>query len=115
MPYEGGRSEEAFVAYLNEQCGTHRAVGGGLNDQVCSGIVLVYLVVYWFDITGLGWAPGGIRRVGRKILRGYWSSTEHYPPGSIPYRFHGRREGQVLYPCDAKSRGQQRGLSGERI
>jgi len=31
--YEGGRSEEAFVSYLNEKCGTHRAVGGGLNDQ----------------------------------------------------------------------------------
>jgi len=34
--YEGGRSEDAFVAFLNEKCGTHRAVGGGLNDQVGS-------------------------------------------------------------------------------
>jgi protein disulfide-isomerase A6 len=33
--YEGGRTEDDFVAYLNEKCGTHRAVGGGLNDQVC--------------------------------------------------------------------------------
>ena len=32
--YTGGRSEDAFVAYLNEKCGTHRSVGGGLNDQV---------------------------------------------------------------------------------
>ena len=32
--YEGGRTEEAFVSFLNEKCGTHRAVGGGLNDQV---------------------------------------------------------------------------------
>lgn len=31
--YEGGRSEEAFVSFLNDKCGTHRAVGGGLNDQ----------------------------------------------------------------------------------
>ncbi|KAI9566788.1 thioredoxin-like protein [Boletus coccyginus] len=31
--YEGGRSEEAFVTFLNERCGTHRAVGGGLNDE----------------------------------------------------------------------------------
>jgi len=30
--YEGGRSEEAIVEFLNEKCGTHRAVGGGLND-----------------------------------------------------------------------------------
>ena len=32
MAYEGGRSEQAFVNFLNEKCGTHRAVGGGLND-----------------------------------------------------------------------------------
>ncbi|KAJ7650246.1 protein disulfide isomerase [Roridomyces roridus] len=31
--YEGGRSEFDFVAYLNQKCGTHRAVGGGLNDE----------------------------------------------------------------------------------
>ncbi|KAH8826631.1 protein disulfide isomerase [Flagelloscypha sp. PMI_526] len=31
--YESGRSEEDFVSYLNEKCGTHRAVGGGLSDS----------------------------------------------------------------------------------
>jgi len=31
--YEGGRDEAAFVNFLNEKCGTHRAVGGGLNDK----------------------------------------------------------------------------------
>jgi len=30
--YDGGRSEQAFIDFLNEKCGTHRAVGGGLND-----------------------------------------------------------------------------------
>jgi protein disulfide-isomerase A6 len=34
--YDGDRTEDEIVAYLNEKCGTHRAVGGGLNDQVCS-------------------------------------------------------------------------------
>ena len=29
--YEGGRSEDAFVQYLNTNSGTHRAVGGGLD------------------------------------------------------------------------------------
>ena len=33
--YEGARTEDGIVAYLNEKCGTQRAVGGGLNDQVC--------------------------------------------------------------------------------
>ena len=34
--YEGDRREADIVAYLNEKCGTNRAVGGGLNDQVCN-------------------------------------------------------------------------------
>lgn len=32
--YDGGRTEADFVAFLNEKCGTNRAVGGGLNDEV---------------------------------------------------------------------------------
>ncbi len=35
IDYEGGRQEADFVQFLNEKCGTYRAVGGGLNDQVC--------------------------------------------------------------------------------
>ncbi|KAJ7475860.1 thioredoxin-like protein [Mycena latifolia] len=31
--YEGGRSEADFVEFLNQKCGTYRAVGGGLSDQ----------------------------------------------------------------------------------
>ena len=31
-PYEAGRSEAAFVKFLNEKAGTNRAVGGGLNE-----------------------------------------------------------------------------------
>ncbi|KAJ5177838.1 Thioredoxin [Penicillium coprophilum] len=30
--YSGPRSEEAFVKFINEKAGTHRAVGGGLNS-----------------------------------------------------------------------------------
>lgn len=32
--YEGARTEQAFVTFLNERCGTHRAIGGNLNDEV---------------------------------------------------------------------------------
>jgi len=31
VPYEGARSEQAFVEYLNGKAGTHRTVGGGLD------------------------------------------------------------------------------------
>ncbi|KIM24452.1 hypothetical protein M408DRAFT_331804 [Serendipita vermifera MAFF 305830] len=32
IEYDQARTEEAFVKYLNDHCGTNRAVGGGLND-----------------------------------------------------------------------------------
>ncbi|KAI9793861.1 MAG: Protein disulfide-isomerase-like 2-2 [Peltula sp. TS41687] len=31
--YKGGRSEKDFVAFVNQHAGTHRAVGGGLDDE----------------------------------------------------------------------------------
>lgn len=31
--YQGGRSESAFIEFLNEKCGTNRVSGGGINDQ----------------------------------------------------------------------------------
>ncbi|KAF8583726.1 protein disulfide isomerase [Ramaria rubella] len=31
--YEEGRTEKDFTDFLNEKCNTHRAVGGGLNEQ----------------------------------------------------------------------------------
>ncbi|KAH0585150.1 hypothetical protein H2248_008408 [Termitomyces sp. 'cryptogamus'] len=39
ITYDSIRTEAAFVAFLNEKCGTHRAVGGGLNDQVGTGFI----------------------------------------------------------------------------
>lgn len=40
IDYEGGRTEADFVAFLNEKCGTQRAVGGGLSDEVSNQIWL---------------------------------------------------------------------------
>ncbi len=44
MEYEGGRSEEDLVRYLNEKCVTERAVGGGLNEKVC--VIFFSLLVF---------------------------------------------------------------------
>ena len=33
VDYDGERTEEAFVEFLNEKCGTHRTVGGLLDDK----------------------------------------------------------------------------------
>jgi len=35
IEYDTGRDEAQFTEFLNKHCGTHRAVGGGLNDIVC--------------------------------------------------------------------------------
>ncbi|KAI0330762.1 protein disulfide isomerase [Cubamyces sp. BRFM 1775] len=34
IDYDGARTEEAFVEWLNEKCGTHRTIGGLLDDTV---------------------------------------------------------------------------------
>ena len=31
--YNGGRSEQDFIDFLNDKCGTNRVSGGGVNDQ----------------------------------------------------------------------------------
>lgn len=31
--YNGGRSEQDFIDFLNEKCGTNRIAGGGIDDQ----------------------------------------------------------------------------------
>ena len=46
--YDGSRTEQGFVDYLNEKSGTHRTVGGGLNDkagtiEVLNDIVAKYV------------------------------------------------------------------------
>ncbi|SGY83423.1 BQ5605_C009g05635 [Microbotryum silenes-dioicae] len=34
VDYQGARSEEAFLEFLNEKCGTHRLPGSALSDMV---------------------------------------------------------------------------------
>lgn len=53
-PYSGARSEEAFVKFVNEKAGTHRAVGGGLDSlagtiAVLDEIVTKNVVAQKFD------------------------------------------------------------------
>jgi len=52
ISYEGGRQEADFVEFLNEKCGTHRAVGGGLNDQAGRHLEFDALASKFFTATG---------------------------------------------------------------
>lgn len=64
QPYEGGRTEKDFVDYLNEKCGTHRAVGGGLNDEVWKTSCVLLSVL--MDVSG--WPSRQVRRIGTRVL-----------------------------------------------
>ena len=44
VAYSGARSEEAFVKFINEKAGTHRAVGGGLDNLAGTIAVLDEIV-----------------------------------------------------------------------
>ncbi|KAF8501647.1 disulfide isomerase [Russula emetica] len=50
--YEGGRQEADFVQFLNEKCGTYRAVGGGLNEQAGRHPEFDALASKFFTATG---------------------------------------------------------------
>ncbi|KAJ3500663.1 hypothetical protein NMY22_g19186 [Coprinellus aureogranulatus] len=41
--YSGGRTDAALVEFLNKKCGTHRAVGGGLNAEVSTPSLVMSL------------------------------------------------------------------------
>lgn len=49
--YDGGRSEQDFVTYLNEKSGTHRVVGGGL-DALAGTIDVLDIIVGKFTSGG---------------------------------------------------------------
>jgi len=90
IAYEGGRQEADFVEFLNEKCGTHRAVGGDLNDQAGRNLELDALASKFFTATGaardaiykeasvlaaeIGPAAAHYVRVMKKVING----TEDY-------------------------------------
>jgi len=47
--YEGPRSEEALVTFINEHAGTYRTVGGGLNTKAGTIEVLDTVITKWFS------------------------------------------------------------------
>ena len=46
VAYEGGRAENNFVDYINEKVGTHRVVGGGLNEKAAKNVQEQYAQYY---------------------------------------------------------------------
>ncbi|KAH7907705.1 protein disulfide isomerase [Hygrophoropsis aurantiaca] len=70
--YEGGRTEAAFVEFLNERCGTQRAVGGGLNDAAGRVPALDALAQQFFA------ASGAARDAVLAEAKAAYDGTSHY-------------------------------------
>ena len=76
VDYNGGRSEADFVAYLNEHCGTHRAVGGGLNDEAGRNSSLDELAIKFFTATGA--ARGLVYDEAKTVASEVGVAASHY-------------------------------------
>ncbi|KAN0139038.1 thioredoxin protein disulfide isomerase [Lactarius tabidus] len=76
IAYEGGRGEADFVEFLNEKCGTHRAVGGGLNDQAGRTPLFDSLASKFFVATGA--ARHAVYREAVSIGQQIGPAADHY-------------------------------------
>ncbi|KAF8135066.1 thioredoxin-like protein [Boletus edulis] len=76
--YEGARTEEAFVTFLNERCGTHRAVGGhgGLNDE--AGRLAELDSVAQKFLAAVGDARDAIFKEAEALSESFGATSEHY-------------------------------------
>lgn len=74
--YEGARTEEAFVNFLNEKCGTNRAVGGGLNDQ--AGRLAELDAIAQKFLTAVGTARDVAYKEGKALSEGLGSAAHYY-------------------------------------
>ena len=70
-PYEGGRTEQDFVSFINEKAGVHRTVGGKL-DEIAGTIPSLDMIVS--RLTG----GEGISSVSGQIITAAKASKEKY-------------------------------------
>ncbi|KAF5367576.1 hypothetical protein D9758_003706 [Tetrapyrgos nigripes] len=74
--YVGGRSEADFVEFLNEKCGTKRAVGGGLNDEAGRVPELDVLASKFFVATSD--AKNSVYQEALSLATSFGERSKHY-------------------------------------
>jgi len=74
--YEGGRSEADFVSFLNEKCGTQRAVGGSLSEKAGRHAEFDALASKFFIATGA--ARNSIYQEAVALASNAGSVSKHY-------------------------------------
>lgn len=65
--YAGGRSEEAFVTFLNEKAGTHRAAGGGVDATAGTIEALDAVVAKFTSGTSLSEAAAAAKKAAEVL------------------------------------------------
>ncbi|KAL4802248.1 thioredoxin-like protein [Aspergillus unguis] len=73
--YNGGRSEEAFVEFLNSKAGTHRSPGGGLDDKAGTVPALDELVAKYTSSKNFGELVTEIKKAAKGLEDKY---AEYY-------------------------------------
>ncbi|KAF8896355.1 protein disulfide isomerase [Infundibulicybe gibba] len=69
-------NEEAIVAFLNEKCGTHRAVGGGLSDE--AGRLADFDALAGKFATALSTTKGSIYQEALSLAASAGTGSKHY-------------------------------------
>ncbi|KAF8638249.1 hypothetical protein AX17_002271 [Amanita inopinata Kibby_2008] len=77
VDYSGKRSEEDIVKFLNEHCGTHRAAGGGLNDEAGRVPEFDALASKFFAAAAAD-AKGAIYKEAVALAKGSEAKAQHY-------------------------------------
>ncbi|KAL4930809.1 thioredoxin-like protein [Aspergillus undulatus] len=75
VAYSGARTEEAFIDFLNEHAGTHRAPGGGLNDMAGTVDVLDELVAKYIATKNFGELVNEVKKTAKGVEGKY---AEYY-------------------------------------
>ncbi|KAI9816849.1 MAG: hypothetical protein M1827_001494 [Pycnora praestabilis] len=75
QPYAGGRTEEDFIEFMNDQAGTHRAVGGGLDAKAGTVDVLDAFVAKYTAGESLASIVGEVQKAASGLKDKY---AEYY-------------------------------------
>lgn len=77
IEYSGARTEDAFVSYVNEHAGTHRAVGGSLTDAAGT-IPLLEEVVATYTGANIGAVAEKLTAAAKKVDQQYKKYSKYY-------------------------------------
>ncbi|KAL1966790.1 hypothetical protein VTN77DRAFT_3755 [Rasamsonia byssochlamydoides] len=75
VPYEGGRTEKEFVEFLNSKTGTHRVVGGGLDDKAGTIPTLDSIVAKYVPSKSFSKLSDEIKKAAKNLQDQY---TQYY-------------------------------------